>query len=63
MNIREEDLVNLEKSTLKIAKTKIVPSINSDLDGKPLMRMGTGGKFDNFFCGILHSLQYGGVTS
>ena len=49
MNIRAEDLVNLEKSTLKIAKTKIVPSINSDLDGKPLMRMGTGGKFDNFF--------------
>ena len=49
MNIRAEDLVILEKSTLKIAQTKIVPSIKSDSYGNSLMRMGTGGRFDNFF--------------
>ena len=49
MNIKEGNLAKLEKSTLKIAKKKIVPSIISDSKGQPLMRMGTGGRFDNFF--------------
>ena len=49
MSIKEEDLAKLEKSTLKIAKKKIVPSIILGSEGQPLMRMGTGGRFDNFF--------------
>ena len=49
MDLKPQDFLELENSTLEIAKKKIVPSIVSDLEGKPLMRMGTGGKFDNFF--------------
>lgn len=49
MDLKPQDFLELENSTLEIAKKKIVPSIISDLEGKPLMRMGTGGKFDNFF--------------
>ena len=47
--MKKEELAKLEDSTLKIAKKKIVPSIMLDSQGQPLMRMGTGGKFDNFF--------------
>ena len=49
MDFKPEDLVDLEEATLEIAKKKIVPSIILDSEGKPLMRMGTGGGFDNFF--------------
>ena len=49
MDFKPEDLVDLEEATLEIAKKKIVPSIILDSKGKPLMRMGTGGRFDNFF--------------
>ena len=59
MDFKPEDLVELEESTLQIAKKKIVPSIISDSEGQPLMRMGTGGKFDNFFSGIRRSQPYG----
>ena len=49
MDFKPEDLIDLEEATLEIAKKKIVPSIILDSKGKPLMRMGTGGRFDNFF--------------
>ena len=49
MDFNSEDLADLEEATLEIAKKKIVPSIILDSEGKPLMRMGTGGRFDNFF--------------
>ena len=41
MDLKPQDFLELENSTLEIAKKKIVPSIVSDLEGKPLMRMGT----------------------
>ena len=62
MDFKPEDLVDLEEATLEIAKKKIVPSIILDSKGKPLMRMGTGGRFDNFFSGILLSQRYGVAT-
>ena len=49
MDFKSEDLADLEEATLEIAKKKIVPSIILDSKGEPLMRMGTGGRFDNFF--------------
>ena len=49
MDFKPEDLIDIEEATLEIAKKKIVPSIILDSEGKPLMRMGTGGGFDNFF--------------
>ena len=49
MYFKPDDLVDLEEATLEIAKKKIVPSIILNTEGKPLMRMGTGGRFDNFF--------------
>ena len=59
MDFKSEDLADLEEATLEIAKKKIVPSIILDSEGEPLMRMGTGGRFDNFFSGTLRSLLYG----
>jgi len=47
MDFKPEDLIDLEESTLEIARKKIVPSIILDSEGKPIMRMGTGGRFDD----------------